>query len=163
MAYSVPAVVNTLLDMAEQSKIYDMTPMKIQKLVYYAQAWYLKIYNAPLIDEYFSRWHYGPVIPSLYHNLKIFENRPVTRKLGNMIEQDGRIQYMSISIDDPQIVAFLDHILRIYGCYSAIQLSEMSHQEGTAWKKGGGGNGTPITLKEMIEEVDAIKNDTIGG
>ncbi|PIT12209.1 hypothetical protein BGI30_02895 [Snodgrassella alvi] len=162
MAYSVHAVVNTLLERAEQQGVCDMTPMKIQKLVYYAQAWYLKLYQAPLIDEYFSRWHYGPVIPSLYHNLKINGDTVVKNKLGNILIKDGNVQYISPSIEDSDVIAFLDKILEIYGKYTALQLSNMTHQKGTAWKNGGGATGTPISLQDMIKEAEAIENRTIG-
>lgn len=154
MAYSVNTVVNTLLDRANMCGISDMSPMKIQKLLYYAQAWYLKLNDGnPLIDEYFSRWDYGPVIPSLYHDLKANGYGCVTDKLGNVIVVDGKFQYVSSTIEDPNIIAFLDKILEVYGNYTAFQLSNMTHQQGTAWSDGGGPNGTPIVFDDMIREV----------
>lgn len=154
MAYSVNAVVNTLLEIAERRCIFDMTPMKIQKLVYYAQAWYLKLFKTPLVDEYFSRWEHGPVIPSLYHDLKVNGNYAVKNKLGHVRIMDGKVQYISPTIDDPNVVSFLDKILEVYGSYTAFQLSNMTHQQGTAWADGGGATGLPINFEEMIREVD---------
>lgn len=40
--------------------------LKLQKLVYYAQAWHLAIHGTPLFEEDFEAWVHGPVIPSLY-------------------------------------------------------------------------------------------------
>lgn len=44
--------------------------LKLQKLVYYAQAWYLAIYGQSLFDEDFEAWVHGPIIPSLYQKYK---------------------------------------------------------------------------------------------
>ena len=44
-----------------------MTHKKLQKLCYYAQAWYLALYKNKLIDGYFEAWVHGPVNSSLYH------------------------------------------------------------------------------------------------
>lgn len=154
MAYSVNAVVNTLLELAKDKNINDMTPMKIQKLVYYAQAWYLKLNgrDKPLIDEHFSRWDHGPVIPSLYHSLKSYGYYPVTNKVGYLDRTEDRMQYITPSIDDDKTISFLSEIIKVFGKYNAQQLSSMTHQEGTAWIKGGADRSV-ITFDEMIEEV----------
>ena len=48
-----------------------ITPMKIIKLVYIAQGWYLALKNGnSLISENAEAWKYGPVIPSLYDRFR---------------------------------------------------------------------------------------------
>lgn len=42
--------------------------MKLQKLVYYSQAWSLVWDEAPLFDERIEAWAHGPVIPELYQH-----------------------------------------------------------------------------------------------
>jgi len=44
----------------------DMTTMKLQKLVYYCQAWSLAWDGVPLFDEDFQAWANGPVCPELF-------------------------------------------------------------------------------------------------
>lgn len=153
MAYSVNAIVNTLLELAKKRNVNDMTPMKLQKLLYYAQAWYLKLNNGtPLIDEYFSRWEHGPVIPSLYHSLKSYGYLSVTNHIGYLARTEERVQYITPSVDDDdETIPFLEEI-KVFGKYNAQQLSNMTHQEGTAWSKGKA-DGSVITFSEMIEEV----------
>lgn len=46
--------------------------MKLQRLLYYAQAWHLGQYDEPLFDEKFEAWSTGPVIPSIYWRFKPF-------------------------------------------------------------------------------------------
>ncbi|MBW4622042.1 MAG: DUF4065 domain-containing protein [Cyanosarcina radialis HA8281-LM2] len=41
--------------------------LKLQKLVYYSQAWHLAIHGTPLFEEDFQAWIHGPVIPELKH------------------------------------------------------------------------------------------------
>jgi len=48
------------------SKTGEMTAMKLQKLVYYSQAWSLVWDEEPLFNEEIQAWSYGPVVPSLY-------------------------------------------------------------------------------------------------
>ncbi len=44
----------------------DITTMKLQKLVYYCQAWSLVWDEKPLFDEDFEAWANGPVCPELF-------------------------------------------------------------------------------------------------
>ncbi|KFA58972.1 hypothetical protein A9G48_02840 [Gilliamella sp. wkB18] len=151
MAYSTIAVANTILELAEKKNI-KISPMKMQKLIYYAQAWYYYLNNEPLIDEHFSRWQYGPVIPSLYHELKYYGANDITSKIVNFeFGYDDGVVVEPI-IKDKLIGRHLDKILEVYGSYSAQELSNMTHQEGTAWALKGA-DGSVITLDEMKRET----------
>ena len=44
----------------------EMTTLKLQKLVYYAQAWSLSLDKTPLFDEKIEAWPNGPVVKDLY-------------------------------------------------------------------------------------------------
>jgi uncharacterized phage-associated protein len=152
MAYSTIAVANTILELAEKKNI-KISPMKMQKLIYYAQAWYYLLNNEPLIDEHFSRWQYGPVIPSLYHELKYYGANDITSKIVNFEfgYNDGIV--VEPIIKDDLIGRYLDKILEVYGPYSAQELSNMTHQKGTAWALKGA-DGSVITLDEMKLDIE---------
>ena len=45
----------------------DMTTIKLQKLVYYCQAWALVWTEAPLFEEKIEAWANGPVTPELFY------------------------------------------------------------------------------------------------
>ena len=51
--------------------------LKLQKLVYYAQAWHLALYDCPLFDEDFQAWIHGPVIPELFEKYQHFGWQPI--------------------------------------------------------------------------------------
>ena len=48
-----------------------ITNLKLQKLVYYAQAWHLANFDKPLFDAKFEAWVHGPVIPGLYEEYRV--------------------------------------------------------------------------------------------
>ena len=52
--------------------IESMTHKKLQKLCYYAKAWYLAIYDSNLIEEQFEAWVHGAVQPRLYQEYKAY-------------------------------------------------------------------------------------------
>lgn len=52
--------------------IASMTHKKLQKLCYYAKAWYLAINDTNLIEEQFEAWVHGAVQPKLYQEYKIY-------------------------------------------------------------------------------------------
>src|SRR5271170_6235706 len=51
-------------------KCGPMTAMKLQKLVYYCQAWSLVWDESPLFNEPIEAWANGPVVPSLFSKLQ---------------------------------------------------------------------------------------------
>jgi len=54
------------------SKGSTVSPKKLQKLVYYTDAWHLVHFKSELINENFEAWVHGPVVPELYQDLKQF-------------------------------------------------------------------------------------------
>lgn len=65
---------------AVSNSTHDLiTNLRLQKLVYYAQAWHLAIYQEPLFSEDFQAWVHGPVIPQLYTQYKEYKWNPITK------------------------------------------------------------------------------------
>ncbi|NJK69536.1 MAG: DUF4065 domain-containing protein [Microcoleus sp. SU_5_3] len=55
---------------------------KLQKLLYYAQAWYLAFEGIPLFDEDFEAWVHGPTIPALFYEYKEqFGFKPILKEV----------------------------------------------------------------------------------
>jgi len=104
-----------------------ITNMKLQKLLYYAQAYYLAKYNKPLFREKILAWEHGPVVKEVYDEYKKFG--------GNGIIYTGEVINFS-----PEIEQFLLKIYELYGQYSAWKLRNMTHSE-TPWKS------TPINCE----------------
>jgi len=115
-----------MLESAQDSKVNDMTPMKLLKLVYIAHGWHLGILDEPLLTEQAQAWQYGPVVPSVYHEFKRFYRNPVPF---------SEIELLPKANLDPTQGRVLVMVWGAYSHFSGIQLSEMTHQEGTPWWK----------------------------
>lgn len=94
----------------------SMTAMKLQKLVYYAQAWSLVWDESPLFRNMIEAWANGPVAPTLYraHRGKF----KVSRIHGGNSRKLNKAQKETVN-------AVLDY----YGDKSSQWLSDLTHSE----------------------------------
>lgn len=116
-----------------------VSPKKLQKLLYYVEAWNLVYLSEPLIDEDFEAWVHGPVLPSLYHKLKDygFNNiHVVNDDLDTVDEKIERIIKENKLTDDQ--LDIIDSVLNKYGSLSAFELEMLTHNE-DPWKYARGG------------------------
>ncbi|MEM6751461.1 MAG: type II toxin-antitoxin system antitoxin SocA domain-containing protein [Cyanobacteria bacterium P01_C01_bin.38] len=93
--------------------------LKLQKLVYYAQAWYLAIYGQPLFDEDFEAWVHGPIIPSLYQKYREFNRLPIVEE----------ISYQQLAQKLGDTIHFLQDVADEYFFCDAYELERMTHIE----------------------------------
>jgi uncharacterized phage-associated protein len=93
--------VNTCFEVAnyflkrQEPEVGDlMTNLKLQKLVYYAQGFYLAMMDSPLFNEPIEAWEHGPVCVPLYHEYKNFgSNRNLNKTKTSRQKQTLVIKY----------------------------------------------------------------------
>jgi uncharacterized phage-associated protein len=137
MVYPAIAVGNYFLEVAERAKS-SLTPMKIQKLVYFAHGWHLALKDGPLIVESVEAWEYGPVVPELYHELKKFGSGVVTGRMTRLVAVgDGSLNVMfeRPTITDSETQTLVDKVWNVYGGFDAVTLSAMTHRADTPWSE----------------------------
>lgn len=139
--YPPSAVANFFL-----AKSDEITQMKLHKLLYYAQGWYLAVVGKPLLNETITAWKYGPVVPSLYYDLKKFGAQPIDR-LTRMTDRLTRARY-SPQVDpyDHVVRGLLERIWSVYGGLSGKQLSQMTHAADSPWSR----------VREMHPELSGV-------
>ncbi|MGB3757408.1 MAG: type II toxin-antitoxin system antitoxin SocA domain-containing protein [Rivularia sp. (in: cyanobacteria)] len=93
--------------------------LKLQKLVYYAQAWYLAIHDRPLFDEDFEAWVHGPIIPDLYQKYRDFNRIPIVEE----------INYQQLAQKLGDDIHFLQDVADEYFSCDAYELERMTHIE----------------------------------
>ncbi|MAO65662.1 MAG: hypothetical protein CL666_11750 [Balneola sp.] len=95
----------------------EITPMKLQKLLYYVKVWTL-VADKKMIksSDAFFAWKHGPVNPSIYHQYKGYKNNPI----------EDTPSYLPFTDDEKEVV---DFVLDSYGFYNAITLSKATHAE----------------------------------
>ncbi|MBO5030642.1 MAG: DUF4065 domain-containing protein [Lachnospiraceae bacterium] len=120
----------------------SMSHKKLQKLCYFAQAWFLANYGKPLVPNRFEAWVHGPVCPDLYNRYRGWgwEKIPVERQ--------------PVLFDGAEVAGFLDKVYDIYGDYTADELERITHTD-EPWNKArincapGSYSRNPIALKDM--------------
>ena len=105
------------------AKEFSITPMKLQKLVYYAYAWSLVADVKLMNDGVFEAWEYGPVSSELYHQFKVYGKNVI----------DGKEPLDEVAVDANH-VPLIDFIVKSYLPFSAITLSKTTHVE-NPWVK----------------------------
>jgi uncharacterized phage-associated protein len=136
MAFDVRAVANYLLDKSDSDGI-TVDHMKLQKLVYIAHGWHLAVTGLPLFSNRIEAWTYGPVIPDLYGELKNWGHKPISHYRIERPGQDDEDHVWVMLDPDPTRMTesgvVLDQVWIGYGRLAALQLSSLTHQEGTPW------------------------------
>jgi len=103
----------------------SITNLKLQKLVYYAQAWAAALLNRPLFEEAVEAWAHGPVVEPVYQAYKEFryDTLPRSRRRARFT---------------PQELTVLEDVLAVYGEHSAKFLEKLTHAE-EPWRAAWGG------------------------
>jgi uncharacterized phage-associated protein len=135
----------------------EMTNMKVQKLLYYAQSLHLALYDEPLFDAEIQAWRYGPVCPPAYHFYSQFEANQLPIPTQEFLAQ--------FSAEKREL---LEEVWGYFGGYHAYRLSDMTHVE-FPWKKARKGlppqasSTEPIPLKDLKalghQKLDVIERD----
>lgn len=98
-----------------------ITPMKLQKLVYYAQVWWSVEHDEPLFAEPIKAWAQGPVVPPLFQEHK-----------GRAMIDVGVIEGDITALSEPERDG-IDRVLAFYGQLPPQYLSDLTHYE-RPWK-----------------------------
>lgn len=109
-------IVPYLLKQVEKRAESLITPLKLQKLLYYAQAWSLVFKGEALFYEDIEAWVHGPVIPPVYQRYK--------HHAYNLIPQEDLSSKLAANEID-----ILNLVLTSYGKQSAKFLEELTHSE----------------------------------
>ena len=134
---SAQDVANYFLSLPDEEAGDLISNLKLQKLCYYAQGFYLAFFNRLLFDDQIEAWQHGPVVKKLYHKYKEHGNMgiPPIKKL-NFSEYPKRVYEL------------LDEIYKVYGQYSAWRLRQFTHRE-PPWKEAYERGATIISHKAM--------------
>ena len=115
-----------------------ITNKKLQKLVYYGQAWHLVFYDTPLFTEPIEAWVHGPAVRSLYGQYRRFGFDPIEEKI-------SKKDLVGLNIEDREL---LDEVWSLYGGYDAEYLERLAHHEGP-WQQARNG----LDLSDISDNV----------
>ena len=154
-SYSVEMVANSILKRDLEDGHSSITPMKLQKLVYFFYGWYLAITGENVLEDGFEAWQYGPVHRNLYHMFKQYGNDPIDRC---MQEWTGsRNEVLSVPREGNEVFwKILDVVIDKYMHLTASQLSAMTHKKGTPWYTAHKEQRIEISDDEIKEYFDGM-------
>ena len=118
---------------------------KLQKLLYYSQAWCLVLKGKPLFIDDIQAWVHGPAVPAVYRNYKEYGlmNIPVT--------------FTSSSVElESELKEVIDMVLGAYGKYDAYTLESLTHSE-LPWQQTRG-KLLPYENTEAVIPVEVIRS-----
>lgn len=122
----------------EQNK--EINHLKLQKILYYIQAWNLALLNEPLFEEDFEAWLHGPVIRKVWD-----EYKGHSVLIGELSEQNENIN-LKFTEDQEDVI---EDVIDAYGNKSGYYLESLTHQE-DPWKNARKqGENTIIKKEEM--------------
>jgi uncharacterized phage-associated protein len=101
----------------------ELSHLKLQKLLYYVQAWHLAFTNAPLFNAKFQAWIHGPVSRAIYDRFA-----PSKSLYGSINRFDLSAGFDPGSLPE-EAKSHIDNVLEVYAKYSGTQLEEISHRE----------------------------------
>jgi uncharacterized phage-associated protein len=106
---------------------WSITNLQVQKILYLAHMVYLGQNKDPLIkeDEKFEAWMYGPVLPQLYNQLKIFGSTPIQAYFFSL-EEDEQTRKEKLGLKNAW-----DNLKN----KKSWELVGLTHRENGAWAK----------------------------
>lgn len=96
----------------------NITNLKLQKLVYYAQGFHLALFDEPLFEEPIEAWAHGPVVPELYQIYRDHKANPIPTP-----------EEFDPEVIEEAVRSLLEDVFGVYGQYSAWGLRNLTHQE----------------------------------
>lgn len=120
-------VASHLIYMAEADEESErLSPMRLQKLLYYTQGWGIACLERPIFREKIKAWTYGPVVPQIFHQFKAHGKNGIPPEA---VEVPRTME--------PSELTLIQSVWATYRAYSAVSLSEMTHNE-DPWKEARG-------------------------
>lgn len=114
-------VAKYMVYLSYRDNVNDLTPLRVQKLLYLAQGWSYVWDNKPLFDDSFEAWQYGPVNVYVYNYFRKYNRRPIPYDEG------------ILSLDDTDAEDTINAVWREYSRYGIFRLVELTHSQ-DPWK-----------------------------
>lgn len=118
--------------------------LKLQKLLYYSQAWHATLHGEPLFGESIEAWVHGPVVPSVFREYRDFKWNPI------------HYSHDQSACELPKgAQEHVDEVLCAYGDLSSWDLERLSHSE-DPWRNARGAL-PPDAASNALIPVDQMR------
>lgn len=130
-------------------KLEEVTPLMLQKLLYFVQGIYSALYGRPIFVEDCRAWIHGPVYPEVYDLFRDFKYNPI---------DDARFALLEGTIDalTDEEKKVIDLVVNTFGMYGGKVLERITHNE-DPWKESRKGYGDSIPSSELLPKERIMK------
>ena len=130
-------------------RLEEVTPLTLQKLLYFIQGTYSALYGKPIFIEDCQAWVHGPVYPEVYDLFKDFKYNPI---------DDARFVLLKgtkdVLTDSEKRV--IDLITNTFGIYGGKVLEKITHNE-LPWIEARKGYGDKIPSNEPLPQKQIMQ------
>ena len=130
-------------------KLEEVTPLMLQKLLYFIQGVYFALYGRPIFEEDCRAWVHGPVYPEVYELFRDFKYNPI---------DDARFALFVGAADalTQEEKNVIDLVVNTFGMYGGKVLERITHNE-DPWKEARKGYGDSIPSSELLPKERIMK------
>ena len=123
-------------------KLEEVTPLMLQKLLYFIQGVYSALYCRPIFTEDCRAWIHGPVYPEVYDLFRDFKYNPIDDARFALLEGTAD----ALTEDEKKVI---DLVVNTFGMYGGKVLERITHNE-DPWKNARKGYGDSIPSSEIL-------------
>lgn len=131
--YNALSVAHYIIDHCNE-RGRGISNLKLQKLLYFVQAEFLvsSPSNTPCFKDRIEAWDFGPVVPNVYHQYKLFGSSIIPARMNDALVP----YYEDIAFEDQLLI---DAIVDDASKYTASQLVQITHNQApwrNAYRRG---------------------------
>ena len=130
-------------------KLEEVTPLMLQKLLYFIQGIYSALYGTPIFAEDCRAWLHGPVYPEVYELFRDFKYNPIDDARFALLEGTAD----ALTNEEKKVI---DLVINTFGMYSGKVLERITHNE-DPWKEARKGYGDSIPSSELLPKERIMK------
>ena len=130
-------------------KLEEVTPLMLQKLLYFIQGVYSALYGKPIFEEDCRAWIHGPVYPEVYDLFRDFKYNPIDDARFALLEGTED----ALTDDEKRVI---DLVANTFGMYGGKVLEKITHNE-DPWMEARKGYGNSIPSSELLPKERIMK------
>ena len=127
----------------------EVTPLMLQKLLYFIQGIYLAVYEKPVFAEDCEAWVHGPVYPEVYELFKDFKYNPIDDARYAMLKGTDH----TLTDEEKKVI---DLVVNTFGLYGGKVLERITHSE-EPWINARRGYADGIPSNELLPKTEIMK------
>ncbi|MCR5726973.1 MAG: DUF4065 domain-containing protein [Lachnospiraceae bacterium] len=130
-------------------KLEEVTPLMLQKLLYFIQGVHSALYGKPIFEEDCRAWVHGPVFPEVYELFRDFKYNPIDDARFALLEGTED----ALTDDEKRVI---DLVVNTFGMYGGKVLEKITHNE-DPWMEARKGYGDSIPSSELLPKERIMK------